>query len=349
MGSCGSEDELSWVSTVIRDTAALTNAVSGLYLDKQEQGLVMKFGKLVASLAALAFAGCMADESQVSDEAGGHPAGTAGTPSDRGIQPVAYYGNFSTVDDDQICYELSELGGWDVTEEMHGVKVDPPVSSSSIAVNVTITQPYLAWMSKPGWQVLAFVVKGGPNYNLYNYGPNNPWTSDGHLHSPFYRKNLPFISHYNYCYQPTTPPSGNGSEGCTPGYWRNHADRWIGASPSDLYDATFGITSTLGATYTLGMGIWDGGGGEHALARHATAGLLNSFGGVPNVPSGEVVNYPYSTAEVKAIVQAAYATDDDPYTPQNEHADAIEAAKNQLANANELGCPLGGTSADKVD
>jgi hypothetical protein len=309
----------------------------------------MKFSKLlVTSLASLTFAGCMTDEGQTSDEAGGHPSGTAGTPSDRGIQPVAYYGNFSTVDDDQICYELSLLGGWDMTEEMHGIKTDPPVSSSSIAATFTVTQPYLAWVSNAGWEVLAVVVKGGPNYNFYNYGPSNPFNSDGHLHSPFYRKNLPDISHYNYCYQPTTPPHGDGDEGCTPGYWRNHADRWLGVSPADGYDATFGITSTLGATYTLGQAIWGGGGGEFALGRHATAGLLNSIGGIPN-GDGEVVNYPYSTAEVKAIVQAAYATADDPLTVANEHANAIEAAKNQLAAANELGCPLSGTKADPVD
>ena len=59
--------------------------------------------------------------------------------------------------------------------------------------------------------------------------------------------------------------------------------------------------------------------------------------------------YPYSTAQVIAIVQAAYATPDDPATVADEHAAAITAAKNQLAAANELGCPLSGTSAVKVN
>jgi len=309
----------------------------------------MKFSKvLVASLSALAFAGCATDTSETAGEAG-HPAGTAGTPSDRGITPIPYYGNFSTVDDDQICYELSVLGGWDVTTEMHGVKIDPPASSSSQGATVTITQPYLAWAAKAGWEVLAVVVKGGPNYNLYDYGPGNGIADDGHLHSPMYRKNLPAISHYNYCYQPTTPPSNPGGEGCTPGYWRNHADRWLGASPSDSYNTTFGITSAMGASFTLGQAIWAGGGGENALARHATAGLLNSLGGIPNESNSETVNYPYTTAQVKAIVQGAYATVDDPLTPANEFANAIEAAKNQLAAGNELGCPLSGTSACPVE
>lgn len=136
-------------------------------------------------------------------------------------------------------------------------------------------------------------------------------------------------------------------QGCTPGYWKNHADRWLGISPGDGYDATFAIASSLGSSFQLSHAIKAHGGGESALARHATAGLLNAYGGVPN-GDGTTVAYRYSPAQVRAIVQGAYATVDDPTTSKNEHAQAIEAAKDQLADANELGCPLTGTPAVPV-
>lgn len=136
-------------------------------------------------------------------------------------------------------------------------------------------------------------------------------------------------------------------QGCTPGYWKNHADRWLGVTSLDCYDATFGITSSMGSGYRLADAIKVGGGGERALARHATAGILNAFGGVPN-SDGTVVAYPYSPEQVRTIVQAAYATVDDPMTAKNERAQAMNAAKHKLAEANELGCPLSGTPAVSV-
>jgi hypothetical protein len=135
------------------------------------------------------------------------------------------------------------------------------------------------------------------------------------------------------------PSCEGGDQGCTPGYWRNHADRWSGAAPSDGYDATFGITSALGGTYRLADAIKANGGGERALARHAVAALLNAYGGVPN-SDGSVVQFPYTPLQVIGLVQDAYAAGT---------AAAINAAKNQLADANELGCPLSGTRAVKVE
>jgi hypothetical protein len=194
----------------------------------------------------------------------------------------------------------------------------------------------LSWTSTNA-VVLAFIIKGGPNYNFYNYGPANIWTSDGNLSSPGTSKknvlSFPQISHYNLCAMPTAIEEING---CTPGYWRNHTDRWLVASPTDLFDATFGVTSGLGANYTLYQAIWAQGGGANALARHATAALLNSYGGVPNTSNGEAVDYPMTTAVVIAAVQAAFA-----------EGGNIEAAKNLFAGHNELGCPLSGTPATK--
>ena len=92
---------------------------------------------------------------------------------------------------------------------------------------------------------------------------------------------------------------------------------------------------------------WASGGGVDALARHATAALLNSYGGVPN-GDGTTVAYPYDSGYIIALVQGATATVDDPTTMANETAVAIESAKDILAAANELGCPLAGTSANPV-
>jgi hypothetical protein len=112
------------------------------------------------------------------------------------------------------------------------------------------------------------------------------------------------------------PPSG---EGLTPGYWKNHLEDWppTGYSPSDSYDAIFGVVNHLDSGLTLGQTIGMNGGGEKALMRHATAALLSAAH--PNI------EYPLTISEVIAIVQAAYA-------PGGDFTDA----KDILAPLNEL-------------
>lgn len=112
------------------------------------------------------------------------------------------------------------------------------------------------------------------------------------------------------------PPGG---EGCTPGYWKqpHHFDSWVGYAPGDSFNTVFGVAS--GFT-TLLQGLEAGGGGQNALARHAVAALLNT--------SSPSVDYEFTTAQVIALVQNAYATGN------------YEAAKNILAAENEAGCPL---------
>lgn len=117
-----------------------------------------------------------------------------------------------------------------------------------------------------------------------------------------------------------TPPDDGGGEGCTPGYWKqaHHFDSWTGYSPTDDFETVFGVDASFDKDL-LGA-LEQGGGGEKALGRHAVAALLNSASGG--------VSYDYSTAEVIALVQDAYASGD------------FEGAKNLLAAANESGCPL---------
>jgi hypothetical protein len=121
--------------------------------------------------------------------------------------------------------------------------------------------------------------------------------------------------------------------GCTPGYWRNHADRWYGASPSHLFDTVFGVTYLPGVT--LGMAINEPQ-KYGTFAFHAVAALLNSYGGVPNA-DGTKVMYKYTTAEVIKMVQAAVG---------DKHA--MEDTKTLFEMANEAGCPLTGTRAVPV-
>jgi hypothetical protein len=253
--------------------------------------------------------------------------------SQQGIVPQVKAGNFVSSDDDQVCYDMSALGFIDdVTTEMRGFKIDPPASYNDGKVDVTLSANgmFLDWESTSA-EVLAFIVKGGPNYNVYDYvGTGFTW--DAGLQSPLNKKKLPQVSHYNICYLPL---SQGGEEGCTPGYWRNHADRWAGASPTDDFDETFGV-DLFTPNVTLGSAIWASGGGADALARHATAALLNSYGGVPNTNGGGTVDYAYTTAEVIQMVQDAVANE------------TIEATKDLFQEANEAGCPLGGTKAAPV-
>jgi len=256
-----------------------------------------------------------------------------GPMTESGIIPEEHAGNFVSSDDDQVCYDMSALGYiLEVTNEMRGFKIDPPVDYDDGNVSTTIQSKgtLLDWVANNA-TVLAFIIKGGPNYNVYDY-VGSGLDADQGLGSPLHKGKRPAISHYNVCY---LPDDNGGEQGCTPGYWRNHADRWFGAEPSDDFDTTFGV-DLFSPDITLGTAIWLGGGDANALARHATAALLNALGGVKNA-DGTTVAYPYSSDEVIQMVQDAVADE------------TIEATKDILAAANELGCPLSGTKAVKVE
>jgi hypothetical protein len=124
-----------------------------------------------------------------------------------------------------------------------------------------------------------------------------------------------------------------GSDGCTPGYWRqlHHFDSWMGAAPADDFNTTFMVDVEWGrkcradsnGDITLGQGVRCRGGGKNALARHGVAALLNA--------NQTDVAFGLTASEVKAIVKAGL----DAGTKA-----AATAAKNLLATENELGCPL---------
>jgi hypothetical protein len=253
--------------------------------------------------------------------------------SSQGITPDAYPGNFVSSDDQQVCYDMSEAGFiGEVTGDMFGFKIDPPVdySDGNVSTAISSNGRCLAWEAKPGVQVLAFIIKGGPNYHVYDY-VGTELSDDAGLISPRNGRRVPQISHYNVCYE---KPPGDEGQGCTPGYWRNHADRWFGADPTDDFDVTFGV-DLFDPNITLGMAI-NNPNLYGTFAFHAVAALLNSYGGVPNSDGTSVTAYPYTTAEVIQMVKDAVAND------------TANDTKDLFAAANELGCPLSGTKAVKV-
>jgi hypothetical protein len=125
-------------------------------------------------------------------------------------------------------------------------------------------------------------------------------------------------------------------EGCTPGYWKNHLNRWDGDGVDDAttvihaadgFNATLGVTpaqSNLPDSATLFDALQIGGGQLTALNRHTAAALASSDAGIC---------YRFSTDEVVSIYRDGVGADDGPET--------IDSAKDLLESANEAGCPLG--------
>jgi hypothetical protein len=113
---------------------------------------------------------------------------------------------------------------------------------------------------------------------------------------------------------------GCSHEGCTPGYWKqdHHFDSWEVYEPDDVFDEVFEVNAFPGMT--LLDVLWQGGGKEKALGRHAVAALLNASNGD--------VDYDYSVGRVINIVQEAF------------DEGRFKRAKNKLEDANEEGCPL---------
>jgi hypothetical protein len=117
--------------------------------------------------------------------------------------------------------------------------------------------------------------------------------------------------------------TNTGIQGCSPGYWKqsHHFDSWPAAfKPTDSFNATFGIgTDWFPNSFTLVNALANGGGGANALGRQAVAALLSAAKGF----------YPFTTSEVIAKIQAAYAD-----------GSLINLTEQLLDLDNNLGCPL---------
>jgi hypothetical protein len=123
-----------------------------------------------------------------------------------------------------------------------------------------------------------------------------------------------------------------GSEGCTPGYWKQaqHFDSWTAPyDPTDLFSATVGTRADASTTtfedafpgMTLLQVLEQSGGGLAALGRHTVAALLNT--------ASADVDYAHTTT--------GFIVDEfNSVFPNGDY----EGLKNIYAGFNELGCPL---------
>ncbi len=87
------------------------------------------------------------------------------------------------------------------------------------------------------------------------------------------------------------------------GFWANHTNLWVGFDPDDSFAATFGLEDIINpnsswASMTLLEALNTNGGGNKALARQATAALLNAAH--PNV------DYAATTEQIIALPAFAY-------------------------------------------
>jgi hypothetical protein len=121
-----------------------------------------------------------------------------------------------------------------------------------------------------------------------------------------------------------------GTEGCTPGYWKNHPEDWVVYSPNQTTSSVFSAASQYGAlgSQTLLQSLQGGGGpgttgAAKILLRAAVAALLNSV--------QPEVNYPYSPGQIINKVNKALMT--------NNRQTILQLAT-KLDEFNNLGCPL---------
>lgn len=133
-------------------------------------------------------------------------------------------------------------------------------------------------------------------------------------------------THYFY------DPPVLGSQGCTPGYWKNHTDSWpaAGYSPGQKVQSVFAqaaLYPSLGSDTLHGALSFKGGstleGAAGNLLRASVASLLDA--------SHPGVNYPRTPASVISDVNAALASG---------NRDTMLSLASEIDADNNLGCPL---------
>jgi hypothetical protein len=132
------------------------------------------------------------------------------------------------------------------------------------------------------------------------------------------------------------------SEGCSHGYWKSNANHheaasWTNYAPVDDFDTVFVVDISIKWAdkgkpqntddFSLIQALEANGDGLNTLARDGTAALLNA--------NNANIGYPFSDADVKAIVQAAVAE-----WNANGNSDAFNDLLNQLIDANLQVCPI---------
>jgi hypothetical protein len=126
-------------------------------------------------------------------------------------------------------------------------------------------------------------------------------------------------------------PGNGGGQGCTPGYWKNHAAAWppTGYSQGQTLESVFDVPDALGYDGTTLVGALNFGGGSgvsggaRIMLRAAVASLLNA--------AHNGVSFGLTAADVIAQTNAALAS--------NNRATMI-ALGGTLDDLNNGGCPL---------
>jgi hypothetical protein len=141
--------------------------------------------------------------------------------------------------------------------------------------NVTTTQTSPAFQSVTGQLVTA---EGG----VSSFSPTN----GGVL---FLNSFHGYVLTFTVSPPPPPPPS---TQGCSPGYFKNHSDVPAGYNRSQTLNSVL-TTNVFSATLTIDQALSLKGGGMDALARHAAAAILNA--------AALDGNYAYTLTQLRAI------------------------------------------------
>ena len=138
------------------------------------------------------------------------------------------------------------------------------------------------------------------------------------------------------------------TQGCTPGYWKNHTDNWQSLSPTDTIHKMAGTTLPAPYDTTTALSALQGGGGpglagaRTIFLRALTAAWLNAAWDDPN--GGSALAYPFrrfsdvtspTTGEVYVALKTQLNN-----AMQSTSRDYILGLATRLDTANNLGCPL---------
>ncbi len=134
---------------------------------------------------------------------------------------------------------------------------------------------------------------------------------------------------------PVATAQNIGTEGCTPGYWKNHTSSWEGTvyRPNRIVEAVFDLPPELAAygnvTLLQALSLRGGNdvhGAAEILLRAATAAVLNA--------AHEGLGYPYRRFTQFKIIETVNIA-----LASGDRAQMLSLAET-LDAANNLGCPL---------
>ena len=123
----------------------------------------------------------------------------------------------------------------------------------------------------------------------------------------------------------TQPPGGGG---CTPGYWKNHPEDWVGYTPGQTLGSVFSnVPASVAGTSLMDAMSFSGGPSlldkKKLLLHHAVAALLNA--------AHPDVDYAFTTTQVITWTSDMLL---------NTDKDAVLGLKNLFDSENNRGCTV---------